>query len=464
MSEHTLLLHIGYHKTGTTSLQNFLYTNHDQLLKYGWDYVHLKDYLSGDDEAYQAEPCKNGEIIYKRLNKPSNTAFSAPKHFFPALRYSSFDPNSPHLKKLIKAISTHLSNNNVIISAEEYIADYDTALSFFKSHFNNISVVIYLRRQDLQSESHYAHRVKIGKNIFSDKISEFDFAQDYLHYDKTLAQISSIIGKENIIVHVYEKEQLYKIDTRQDIISDFLSVLGIHSINSFTFPENSNLSISGNFLEMRRLFNEVYGQVASPCDHLTNTFINIANNVATEKNPHLLSKQERTRFMHQFQKGNDTVAREYLNRSDGQLFFDNNLDLEPWKNEITSYEADLTKMMAGLFFEQQKTIRGLNARIACLELSQKKQRPYLFIGAGGRSVEAIEEYHLSPEVILDNDLSKNDTILCQVPVKHPTNYPDWKNCALIVTPECCYSMESWLKQEGLLHGQDYLTLNEILYT
>ena len=64
MSEHTLLVHIGYPKTGTTTLQRFLCTNYKQLLEYGWDYIDLEDVLTPNDSVYRAEPEKNGDVLY----------------------------------------------------------------------------------------------------------------------------------------------------------------------------------------------------------------------------------------------------------------------------------------------------------------------------------------------------------------------------------------------------------------
>ena len=55
MSEHTLLVHIGYPKTGTTTLQRFLCTNYKQLLEYGWDYIDLEEVLTPDNSVYRAE-------------------------------------------------------------------------------------------------------------------------------------------------------------------------------------------------------------------------------------------------------------------------------------------------------------------------------------------------------------------------------------------------------------------------
>lgn len=464
MSEHTLLVHIGYPKTGTTTLQQFLRVNYKQLLEYGWDYIDLEDVLTPNDSVYRAEPEKNGDVLYCLDKSTINPFFMEDQHYLPHLMHAYFDSDAPHLKRIYAYVKEHLENNHVIISSEDLVADYLPIVADLNKHFTNLKIIVYLRRQDLQSESYFAQIIKAPTTLCECHYKKYNFMQENLRYDIVLDEISKVIGTENIIVRPYDKAQFEAIDNRQDIITDFLSCLNINSMHDFEQIPNANSSIWGNYLEMRRLMNETCNHATSSYDNLYDSFMKIATSMPTNKPCGIMSQDMRKAYMNEYEKCNSYVAQKYLSKGTNSLFTDNNLEIDTWNDKISSYEADLTRMFTGILCEQSKTIRGLRARIACLELSQKKQKPYLFIGAGGRSVEAIEEYHLSPEVILDNDLSKNDTILCQVPVKHPTNYPDWKNCALIVTPECCYSMESWLKQEGLLYGQDYLTLNEILYT
>ena len=187
----TLLLHIGTPKTGTSSIQHFLFQNREILLQKGWDYPDLKSKLSYLHD-FAHNPEKNGNVFYEGIK------------LYP--RASEVSDSVLHI------LEEFVHNNNVLLSAEEFY-EYDTEdlLTRIKERITNVKVIIYLRRQDLYVESRWNQIVK------DDRCYRGSFEQyvkdskewDEGHYLKKLESISKIIGEENIVVRVYEWSQLF---------------------------------------------------------------------------------------------------------------------------------------------------------------------------------------------------------------------------------------------------------------
>lgn len=121
----TLFLHIGFHKTGSSSIQLSLQNNKEQLLEYSWEF--LSDHKSGNSSGCISVHDKYTWIEYKI--KPS---------FYELIDQSTQD--------------------NVIISAEHlsFITDeneIEKLYQYLSSRFDKIVVISFLRRQDKLAKS-----------------------------------------------------------------------------------------------------------------------------------------------------------------------------------------------------------------------------------------------------------------------------------------------------------------------
>ena len=189
--ENVLLFHIGFHKTGSTSIQRFLYDNDTELRKYGWFYPDFSEMV-----------------------KPRQIALN--NGFY--LRLPLFKKDRG---KMWKIISENLKKYNVIISEEGFSdEDIQTILSEAKKYHNNIKVIVYLRRQDLYIGSFYNQAVKAAyvHGTVNEYMENFLYYSD--NYLDRLEKIGRVIGDENIIVRVYEGRQFA--GSRKDVLSDFM--------------------------------------------------------------------------------------------------------------------------------------------------------------------------------------------------------------------------------------------------
>lgn len=272
----TIYLHVGTHKTGTTALQKFLRNNADQL--------------------------KEQQFIYPLLSQS--------KEF-----------NHCYIKSLDGWQNVALSESfNYIFSCEDLYDRLFEYVDFFKekqARFN-IVIIIYLKRQDLMTQSVYNELIKSAR-YYGDIKNFHNYQYDYKSF---LEKVSRLFGKENIIVRPYEKEQL----VNNDIIADFLKLVNIDSNSEFIFDDNklANPSLTPPLIEYFKVLNKVnLDQKLKRQIHLAIADQTIAGNKAgLYKNHALLSPQQRLEILQNYQASNEKIAREYLGRSDGKLFYE----------------------------------------------------------------------------------------------------------------------------------------------
>lgn len=126
---HKLILHIGVHKTGTTAIQTFLFDNREALVKQGF-FVPA--------------------FLYGAENKATAIRTSLIKKREAATR--------TYLAEVVKR-AQNLSCDTVILSDEDYCKTNEHDLQqvrIFGEFFEEITVLMYVRRPDRQSESGFA--------------------------------------------------------------------------------------------------------------------------------------------------------------------------------------------------------------------------------------------------------------------------------------------------------------------
>lgn len=463
--ENTLLLHIGMPKTGTTALQGFLFFNRSKLEKYGWCYPIMNEGEIGYWERWEAERCGNGHGIYDALlvNDAQN-----------------------EWDKGIEIILKHLKDKNVILSTEDIYENWTGKfIASMKEKFENIKVVIYLRRQDRAIESRYNQWVKgsIIYKPFKEYIESEPLPDNYLDYKEKLDTISQIIGRENLIVRVYEKQQL----TENDTIKDFLSILGIPSDqDDWEKGHAGNGSLQGNYLEIKRLLNSVlyvdglmgnedslhewsYWKVKTD---LANVCTELSESFSQEKGETgLFTVDERKEFLQKFASGNEEIARKYLHREEGILFYDDRMDFPVIEmNQHSSFESDMIRVFAAMMYAQSYRFRRLLekksdeiiGKIMIKEaLRKSKNRKLLLFGAGRNCRKLLKVAGDMPTILIaDNDLTKQGMVLNGIQVSHAGDIADWKKYFVVVTCQETDEIEEQLHGFCLEKEEDYILMRE----
>lgn len=463
-----LLIHIGMPKTGTTALQNFLLDNNAKLAKYGWSYPILSDGQRGE----------LGEIELSGIKRCGNGCWIYESWILDNIE-SEWDAG-------MDIVLRHLENKNVIIS-EETIYEYGTEKFIMdaKKKYENIKVVIYLRRQDRAIESRYNQHIKsLGEESTFIKFIESDgIPEHYLDYALKLDSISKIIGRENLIVRVYEKQQL----VGNDIITDFLSILGIPSgQDDWEKSERMNLSLGGNFLEISKLINsmqsvegilegqngewswsdrDVKKDFIDVCTKLSSVFAGNKGEFA------FFTQDERKEFLEKYKWDNEKVARKYLHRENGSLFYDDRMDFPLLDiNQSSSFEADMIRLFAAMMYVQDQRFRRLLAKksnevigkLLMKDVLQKsKGRKLLLFGAGYNCKRLLNlVWNMPVELIADNDIKKQGEVINGIQVRYAKHIADWQEYFAIVTCQRTDEIEEQLCAFGLTKEKDYILMKE----
>ena len=228
-----LILHVGTHKTGSTSLQHFLLLNKDYLLSQGIFYPTTKYHPVGQQRlAYafneQVSPHLSGidsevKDVFDEFNRVvNNTLFS---HMI--ISSENFAPGG---------------DVSVIAKIKEFFFDYD------------VDVLIYLRRQDKYLQSIYRECVKLP-NSFSGRFDEFKSPHS-LNYYEIINSWQSVFGINNVIVKSYD----YAVRVDGGIVQSFSNCFpeikdSLEGFYTRSSQDNSNETLSNIALELIRAGN-----------------------------------------------------------------------------------------------------------------------------------------------------------------------------------------------------------------
>lgn len=306
----TLFLHIGTPKTGTTSLQQFLFQNNKTLETFGFSFPTFP--LSFPNIRQQ----RNGRFLIARFFTQNDVRDYEKEHEIENTGY----------QLLLEQLSRY---DNVILSEESIWHACDHKENFWwnldkilKKNGHNLKIIVYLRRQDLFVQSYWLHKVREQETLtFQEYISKKKYKFCHLDYYEHLENIAFYVGKENIIVRVYENQQYEGND--HSIFSDFLHILNIPMTEQFKVPSLLyNTSIDPICAETKRLLNNMPEFSEKNYIWLNRLRDLSQDNKEAERFfvPSLFTKEELDAFYCNFEEGNKKIAQEYLHRLDGNLF------------------------------------------------------------------------------------------------------------------------------------------------
>ena len=337
-----LIIHIGSPRTASTAIQNVL-VDQDVFLKnhsifYGnYTYIkHVDGYSHHNllwaiaDEIYKVlkilplyEILESPQIIADkiienaRLNSCDTILLSCELFF-----YTIFD--------------SHLKIKGIRVTKEQIQQAFSYSVNIFKKLFQgfDIKIVCYIRRQDLFIESFFNQFVYESSPDFFKTISghnndllnvmDFPFQNDsdtpgfnkafmvlfnYTNYYEILKEWVSAYGLDNVIIRPFEIDQL-----NGDILNDFFkNGLGLKLPDTLTESVKNN-SLNRDCIEyLLRLQMRDAGQMLRNISKIMNM---------TKSNNLYFSDSERSSLMDFHKKGNEAIARDFLQRENGILFYE----------------------------------------------------------------------------------------------------------------------------------------------
>lgn len=292
-----LILHIGCEKTGTTSIQNTLAANRDTLLnQYGYYYPSS---LGHKNHTKLAIYCCNEN---KNLTR-----------FLP--RGVSLEQFRKKLRQDFIAEINSTSADRVIISSEwlhprlKEDDEFDRLKELFAGLFEEINVVIYLRRQDKLAMSLYSTSLKAGnfKRFSFPNVANGEKLPYALNFLEIYRRWKRCFMPDGIQVRVFDRNELYE----NDVVKDFLLAIGCQ-LDRISFYQDDNRSLNALGVRVMRALNLVlYGANKAIKPSVARKF---RHSVAGYFSGHvrLATELECQQFLLYFQEVNSRLEQEYF--------------------------------------------------------------------------------------------------------------------------------------------------------
>lgn len=360
-----LVLHIGMGKTGTTALQEFFWLNRAQLKECG---IFYPTYGTVAHAHHLLSPFTPNDL-------KNEWKFIAASEWIPKLNGTPSD-------------SILLSSELIAWASRDEIVDFCRSVQAWF----NVTVVIYLRRQDNMVIANYNQLVKAGSQRRElDQTWEEDAAR--FDYWKIIEPWANCLGSSHIVVRPYERQQFHLGDIRHDFMHYVFGVeiSAKYKMSSANFnPRLSPFAIAYKF-RLYDLFKD-RGQVERFSDALLgySSELDISESGIFSDQP-LLSPGVRNLIINRASDSNERIAREFMGREDGILFVEPSPDeSECWEplrlnqdqaKAISHYIGSLDSKLVRLLFDEIH--EGLTSSDSLRRTTAEFLRPSLPIGIIG---------------------------------------------------------------------------------
>ncbi|WP_424941098.1 hypothetical protein [Aliiroseovarius sp. S253] len=301
------ILHIGSHKTGTSSLQTVLQAAHDHGQLSNWSYLtpppkkHFRQNLVQIKGPKQNFKTEINYRRFKRMIAHDGDCIVSIENFF-------WIDNQQQIEKLAKII---------------------------RRRFDDIRIVAYLRRQDSLALSHRKQAVMrfptskfYGTEITA--LPRYKPALDnYFCYDRKLQLWINAFGADSLIVRKFERDALFKGDT----IADFFRLLDL--------PDPDQSAAVNSAWPRKKLLTGLYLRSKEEDGRSIRKILRRIED--TEKlTP---SRADAEAFLNHFQESNQRLA-EMLGDNDAPYYFDTDLSRYPDVGNDNVTEAEIEQWIA----------------------------------------------------------------------------------------------------------------------
>ena len=229
-------LHIGYPKTGTTTLQNFLAENSEHLISQGILYPHSlrRSEHSPNHQRLVAYALENGR--FPEVDEWFGLTDAQDIGRFRAEMEVSL---TQELESERGKLNFVICSNEHLAERLEHVTELERLKSFLTAQFARVTVVVYLRRQDRLAVSYYSTALRVGSSEGLNLPEEQSPNGPWTVFDyaRVLGPWRDVFGQDAVQVRIYE-------DCRSALIEDFCQVTGVRLTPSMTKPAPTNLAFS----------------------------------------------------------------------------------------------------------------------------------------------------------------------------------------------------------------------------
>lgn len=337
-------LHIGTEKTGTTTIQNFLAENRQTLLRHGYLYPDCP----GKTNHFKLVVFASESTRFMNLHK--------------LLRLDTIEKVTRFKTKFPQRLEQELTLSNcekVIFSSEHCSSrltneeDIERLKNLLDKFFDDIEIIIYLRRQDKFLASTYSTAIRAGSTE-PFKIPSKETIEIRYNYYNILNKFAKVFGKQKIKVRIFEPSKMIE----GNLLKDFMNTVESEIDDSYSFISNLNTSLDVYSLEYVRILNKNLKKIIKhdPDKHIKKVIKKLENYSSKYKNKGglLLSEKMAREFMSICEESNQQVAKIYLDQHDEKLFNENFTGLR--QEEISHITMTLKLLEITAFLLKDKLI------------------------------------------------------------------------------------------------------------
>ncbi len=327
-----LLVHVGLPKTGTTAIQRYMYLRREAYAQQGiyWAETYPNGIAEVNDWAHHVYSHKwGGWLDPSKFLVTPDEAWRALQEFMRA------------------------KGGRHIISSEEFSEllprpSGEDVINFIKEIAGSarVRLIGYVRRQDNLIESHIRELIKGGRSDINIK----EYLQNlpsFVFFDKGFSKAADLLGKENVIVRVYERGRL----VCGDSVSDFLHACDLPALGHVEEPaEPTNPSLNtltSKLLTDPRIVAEFTGKPLRTV--FVRNFFNQENFSRLNKYV-LLDSNMRREIMKVFTAGNDHLAEMFLTAydADALAFHEDTSEATMPDDELILNYDELVKLLVAM--------------------------------------------------------------------------------------------------------------------
>ena len=345
MAKKRIILHIGFEKTGSKSIQDFCSKNMQLLNDNGLFFL---------NDIYH-------KLVFATTHWPLAAAFADSSAFVPATKRIAPDEAA----NLIREVAESTPLQTLVFSAEPLSSvllseNNISALKHALSDFD-VKIVAYIRRQDKFFISHVSTYVKGGFSFplhdritMKDTIISYDNQNRY-NYQLILKRWENIFGLENILVRPFEPQSLLA----SDVVADFLNILGIKGAESASSRTRINESLSEEALLFLNLVNERAGKEF--CHQYLSQLLPYLQKMPLRRKEktRLISNQQCNEIIELYAKSNQAVAERYFVNRDKLFLEDLPDNSEPWEPIRPITHKEVVEILSAI----ERDMPGLNGKI-----------------------------------------------------------------------------------------------------
>ncbi|MBG0791243.1 MAG: glycosyltransferase family 61 protein [Desulfovibrionaceae bacterium] len=354
----TLYLHLGTHKTGSTTIQQHLHANAEILAKAGVLYPSILQDISESHRFNHHnfgfaligfDPGRMPEELDRRIRERGRKTL---------------------LEDAAKAAIAELESRGLheMILSSEVICEpfcgqvaFPEALAELKRLFDGFTIVpvIYLRSQHSWTESWYKWNMRGGNFApFDEWYRNLD--PNWLDYERLLTQLAETFGQENVRPRVFERKEL-----KDPLFADFLETIN-HGDVEFSPLESANESFSWEVLRYQRVVNEALKahKVTRPdYFNMTVALMGWDKSLTVEGKRGLFPYSLLSRIHADFQEPNRKLAERYFGKTDD--LFSPPVEVEHMDFEVMDKAAVKKQVNEWLSIGKPRQFNGFDLESAC---------------------------------------------------------------------------------------------------